>query len=115
MSGTTPRRFRFSLAGLMLAIVVVAIGCVLLRWGWGVLNAIGESEWRIARVKGLKDTRPWERLESARALGRRGSRARYAVPALLEGLSDEDEDVRSAVADALKRIDPEAAAEAGVP
>ena len=49
------------------------------------------------------------------ALGRMGPRAREAVPALREALHDEDQAVRVRAARALKDIDPNAAAKAGVP
>jgi len=48
------------------------------------------------------------------ALGRFGTNASAAVPMLLEALSDGDQVVRRDAAWALKQIDPEAAARAGV-
>jgi HEAT repeat protein len=51
---------------------------------------------------------------AARALGSIGPDAKAAVPALTARLGDRYADARKAVAEALKRIDPEAAAKAGV-
>jgi HEAT repeat len=44
-----------------------------------------------------------------------GPGGKVAVPSLVEALKDVRADVRKAAAEALKRIDPQAAAEAGVP
>jgi HEAT repeat protein len=44
-----------------------------------------------------------------------GPKAREAVPALQEALHDEDRRARVTAASALKDIDPDAAARAGVP
>jgi len=54
------------------------------------------------------------RTNAAVTLGRFEPNAKKAVPALIEALSDEKEHVRRSVANALKRIDPEAASKAGV-
>jgi HEAT repeat protein len=48
------------------------------------------------------------------SLGRFESKGRESVPMLVEALNDNDESVRSSAAFALKQIDPEAAAKAGV-
>jgi HEAT repeat protein len=40
--------------------------------------------------------------------------ARSAIPSLIEDLKDENRDVRRSAAEALKKIDPETAAKAGV-
>jgi hypothetical protein len=55
------------------------------------------------------------RLVAIFALGQSGTRAKAAVPALTALLGDESPRVREYAAAALKRIDPEAAAEAGLP
>jgi HEAT repeat protein len=47
-------------------------------------------------------------------LGAFGTDAKSAVPDLIKALADPDSDVRNATASALKNIDPEAAAKAGV-
>ena len=61
----------------------------------------------------LTDENLYVRRDAARAWGAFGAEAREAVPALLERLSDKEPSVRKAAADALKKIDPEAAAKAG--
>jgi len=48
-------------------------------------------------------------------LGRLGSQARTAVPALLPLLTYEDYRIRTLVTNTLEKIDPEAAAKAGIP
>jgi HEAT repeat protein len=54
--------------------------------------------------------RPWIMIE----IGQFGTNASVAVPMLLEALSDNDQKVRDEAASALKKIDPAAAAKAGV-
>jgi len=54
------------------------------------------------------------RADAARTLGYMRSVAQDAVPRLVECLRGEDSETRMAAAEALKRIDPEAAAKAGV-
>jgi HEAT repeat protein len=54
--------------------------------------------------------RPWILTE----IGQFGTNANAAVPMLLEALSDNDQKVRNQAAAALKKIDPAAAARAGV-
>src|SRR5262249_6945218 len=56
-----------------------------------------------------------QRYMAARALGRIGPPARDAVPGLLDLLSAADPTPRATAAEALKRIDPEAARKAKVP
>ncbi|MGO8928123.1 MAG: HEAT repeat domain-containing protein [Limisphaerales bacterium] len=71
-------------------------------------------------VAGLDDPFPVARLNAATALGNYGSEAREAVPALRRMLATnsaftvEQAQLHTAAADALKAIDPEAAAQAGV-
>ncbi|MDB6065622.1 MAG: repeat protein [Pedosphaera sp.] len=67
-----------------------------------------------ALVKCLNDQDFQVRLYAAKAIGAFGSDARLAVPDLLKLLADSNAKVQNAAKDALKRIDPEAAAEAGV-
>jgi HEAT repeat protein len=62
----------------------------------------------------LSDTNFTVRVGAARGLGRFGADAHQAVPALVGLLSDANPFVRDAVSNALKEIDPEAAAKAGV-
>jgi HEAT repeat protein len=54
------------------------------------------------------------RLSAMRGLGNFGPNAQQAIPALLQLLSDLDVAVRFTATNALKKIDPEAAAKAGV-
>jgi HEAT repeat protein len=52
---------------------------------------------------------------AADALGRLGPKARAAIPALLGALNDASSNfIRQHVADALKKIDPDAAAKVGI-
>ena len=60
------------------------------------------------------DADPFIRHTAAEALYRVGTPAQAAVPALLAALSDENADVRKWAARALTKIDPKAAANAGV-
>jgi HEAT repeat protein len=52
---------------------------------------------------------------AASLLGTMGPGAEAAVPALAEAVKDSDTNLAVHAANALKRIDPQAAAEAGVP
>jgi HEAT repeat protein len=54
------------------------------------------------------------RWEATRALAKFGAQARSAVPALVAALQDPDKEVRKAAGEALLKIDPGAAAKAGV-
>jgi hypothetical protein len=54
------------------------------------------------------------KLQAARMLGNLGADAKHAIPAILPLLSDTDSSIRVAATNALKKIDPEAAAKAGV-
>lgn len=49
-------------------------------------------------IEALRDVDPFVRATAAFALGRMGPAARDAIPALVEALRDEDEDVRDAAA-----------------
>src|SRR5262249_7292742 len=62
----------------------------------------------------LKDENLYVRRDAAKALGQFGPEAQDAVPALLERLRDSEPSVRKAAGQSLKRIDPAAAARAGV-
>jgi hypothetical protein len=66
-----------------------------------------------ALVKALSDTDPIVRLSAATGLGRFGTNAQDGVPALDLLLSDPILHLRVAATNALKAIDPEAAAKAG--
>ncbi|MCE9534379.1 MAG: HEAT repeat domain-containing protein [Planctomycetes bacterium] len=63
----------------------------------------------------LKDKNGKVRMAAAKSLGKLGVDARVAVPKLTDALKDEDEGVRKEVGEALKKIDPQAAKQAGVP
>jgi HEAT repeat protein len=65
-------------------------------------------------IASLKQKDPVVRRKGADMLGSLGQFAARAVPDLTEALADADEEVRRAAADALNRIDPEAATKAGV-
>jgi HEAT repeat protein len=55
-------------------------------------------------IKALEDKSPTVRRAAARALGRLGSDAKAAEPALVDAVSDSKEEVRDAAAKALRRI-----------
>ena len=63
---------------------------------------------------GLKDTQSPVRRWCAESSGKLGGNVRGAVNELVRALKDEDLTVRKAAAEALKKIDPEAAANAGI-
>jgi hypothetical protein len=64
----------------------------------------------IPLIGGLRDTNPKVRRQAARTLGIIGPvEAAPAVPALIIALRDPDQDVRPEAADALRKIDPDAA------
>jgi hypothetical protein len=63
---------------------------------------------------GLYDSQPGVRRASAEALETFSSFAKPTVPSLLELLTDSDKAVQEAAAKALKKIDADAAAKAGV-
>jgi len=65
-------------------------------------------------IKSLHDRDPNVRTHAAAALGEFGSNAKPALISLIEELSDKGQNARSAATNALKRIDPAAAAKAGV-
>ncbi len=65
-------------------------------------------------IENLSDPNPNIRRYNAQALGAFGVRAKAAVPSLLKTLDDQTKIVRLNAAIALKQIDPEAAAKAGV-
>ena len=65
-------------------------------------------------AESLSDTNSWIRFHAASGLGGFGAEARDAVPALVRLLGDPEEIVRYAATNALKAIDPDAPAKAGV-
>jgi len=65
-------------------------------------------------TKALTNTHACARESAARVLGLFGAKAQRAVPALVRCAKDEDASVRSFAAFALKQVNPEAAAKAGV-
>jgi HEAT repeat protein len=67
-----------------------------------------------ALVNALSDTNWFTRLMAAKGLGHLGTNAQQAAPALVPMLSDPNAMVRRGATYALKAIDPEAAAKAGV-
>ena len=104
-----------ALAALFAALAV----CVVVRLAEVALNRLtidpaavrqALAEWVEATVA---DGTPDQKLEILRTLGEMGADARPFAPAIAPALEDEDERVRAAAAEALKRID--AARQAGVP
>ena len=67
-----------------------------------------------ALASALKDPDTYVRRDAARALGHFGESAVEAVPALLGAVRDKEPSVRKAATAALKKIDPAAAARAGI-
>ena len=67
-----------------------------------------------ALLTALNDQLGIVRLYAAHGLGRLGTNAQQAVPTLVAWLGDPDAFYRVAATNALKAIDPEAAAKAGV-
>lgn len=67
-----------------------------------------------ALMKCLTDKEGLDNQSAIYALSRFGADAKAAVPLLIKLLNDSDQYVRDAAKDALKAIDPEAAAKAGV-
>jgi hypothetical protein len=65
-------------------------------------------------ITNLRDPYHSARWNAACALGKFGDKAKPAVPALLQVLHESDPDVRDIAADALRQIDPEAAAKADI-
>ncbi|HWW02988.1 MAG TPA: HEAT repeat domain-containing protein [Candidatus Acidoferrum sp.] len=80
------------------------------------LGKIGKQEQAVkATLRAtLSDKRPGVRSATADALAVMGGSAKDAVPALVRCLDDQDRDTRHSISNALKAIDPEAAAKAGV-
>ena len=66
-----------------------------------------------ALVEALRDESGYVRRDAAYALGKFGAEAKAVVPALLAARKDRERKVRKAVDDALKKIDPGAAAKGG--
>ena len=65
-------------------------------------------------VEQLKDKDAAQRLRAVKALGASCSETALVVPALAGVLKDENAFVRRDAAEALKKVDPQAAAKAGV-
>jgi HEAT repeat protein len=87
------------------------------RWNtvWALGSIHSEPELVVPElVKLLHDPFPLARRFSAEALGKFGTNAESAVPDLTMLLSGQRGDIYQAATNALKQIDPEAAAKAGV-
>lgn len=67
-----------------------------------------------ALIESLHDPSEFVRAQAAAALGEYGTNALPELPGLSLSLSDTNADVRTAVTNALRKIDPEAAAKAGL-
>jgi HEAT repeat protein len=87
---------------------------------WAAIEALAEVQNEAATVvpaiaeRLQQDPDPDVRLVAARCLSQLGRQAQAAAPALLSALKDKDSRVRDRAAATLKKIDPEAAANAGV-
>ncbi len=82
-------------------------------FGFEILNS--EAAPAVAALVHLLHTEdPMARIDVIYALGKIGPAAKDAVPDLLTHLNDEHANVRNAVTNVLKQIDPEAAAKAGI-
>jgi len=77
------------------------------------LGGVGEESIPVL-TKALTNSHACARESAARVLGLFGAKAQTAVPALVQCTKDDDASVRSFAAFALKQVDPEAAAKAGV-
>jgi hypothetical protein len=73
-----------------------------------------ETLLRIKWERMLKDRNPKVRKQAAAELGKLGYHAEPAAPALLDALNDDDWGVVDAAADALLKVDPKAAENAGL-
>jgi len=84
----------------------------------GALNGIDREALKAggipALINLLRDANSFTRWQGALFLERFGTDSQGAVPTLIPLLSDSHADVRRAVTNALKAIDPEAAAKAGI-
>lgn len=78
-----------------------------------VLGGIGVESIPVL-TKALTNSHACARESAARVLGLFGAKAQTAVPALVRCTKDDDASVRSFAAFALKQVDPQAAAKAGV-
>jgi HEAT repeat protein len=83
------------------------------------ISALGEIHAQSDRVvpvliNYLSDSNSMVRVDAALALSSYKADAKPAVPALIDLLNDKDKGVKNSAAFALKRIDPEAAAKAGL-
>jgi HEAT repeat protein len=105
------------------ACVVAAVGAaalVLVLLLWNAISRIDvnpqafAAAMKEALVVALKDGPPEQRLEMIRVLRDMGADAKEFAPQLAALLGDVDPRVRAAAAEALKTIDPDAAAKAGV-
>jgi hypothetical protein len=67
-----------------------------------------------ALITALQDSQVFVRGQASSALGEFGTNAKPAWAALMQAVKEENQDARNAAAKALKAIDPEAAAKAGV-
>jgi hypothetical protein len=86
---------------------------------WSAVSALGEIHAKPdlavpTLTKSLRDPVGVIRGKAAISLSAFGSDAKSAVPELIKTLADPYSDVRAVAATALKKIDPEAAAKAGV-
>jgi chromosome segregation ATPase len=98
----------------MRRVVTVALVLAGTALALAVLHAAPSPEDKVGDyVKALKSKDAAVRKQAAAALGEMGDKAKAAVPALREALVDPDEGVQGAVAAALEKIAPVAAATPG--
>jgi HEAT repeat protein len=67
-----------------------------------------------ALIESLRDPDVFVRAQAATALGEFGTNAKPAAAVLIELLHEQNQDATNAASKAIKQIDPEAAARAGV-
>ena len=90
---------------------VVSVGAAVSLWRLDRENGVTLP----ALVKALQSKDRLTQEASTRALTSMGPDAKEAVPAVLAALGDKNEDLRELAAEALRKIDPGAAAKAAVP
>jgi HEAT repeat protein len=94
---------------------LLLLSLVLLLAGCGDPQPTDAPSARAAVLIGnLHDKSASIRAGAATALGEMGAPVKVVVPELVKALKDEDETVRKRAGAALKKIDPKAAADAGV-
>lgn len=78
----------------------------------GVVGGLSSKSDILGLARGLEDADQGTRMATAKSLARLGKKAKAASSALVEALREDNEFVYKAVVEALKAVDPKAAAEA---